>query len=164
MCRVADARLIRHPYTGPDTVGATPDSRVMNRLQIQATLDRSLVERVVAHAQREAPAESCGILLGSGHEIVAAIPARNLSGDPRRFLIDPRDHLAARRDARARGLEVIGFYHSHPQSEAMPSATDIAELTYPGSLYLIVSLVGEPAARLFRMEPDGPYEIGITIV
>jgi proteasome lid subunit RPN8/RPN11 len=87
----------------------------------------------------------------------------NLSADPNRFVIDPADHIAARRDARDRGLAVVGFYHSHPHSEPTPSPTDIAEVTYDGCLYLIVSLVAEPAVRIFRMDREGPREVEIEV-
>ena len=85
------------------------------------------------------------MLLGTSGEITEAVPTRNLAGDPHRFLIDPQGHIDARREGRRRGLEIVGFYHSHPHSPAVPSATDLAEATYPGHLYAIVSLVAEPA-------------------
>ena len=117
----------------------------------------------MSHSRDAAPAESCGMLLGGADGIVAAPRARNLSADPNRFVIDPADHIAARRDARDRGLAVVGFYHSHPHSEPMPSPTDIAEVTYDGCLYLIVSLVSDPPARLFRMDRGGPIELDLVL-
>jgi proteasome lid subunit RPN8/RPN11 len=123
----------------------------------------AVLKHVLAAARSAAPAECCGILVGSAEGILEALPARNLSNDPNRFLIDPLDHFAARRRARARGIEVVGFYHSHPHSEAAPSPADVAEVTYDGLVYLIVSLAGQPAARLFRMDPDGPRELDMTL-
>ena len=109
---------------------------------------------VVGHAREAAPEECCGLLLGLGQEIVEAVRGRNIADHPAtRFLIDPADHFAALRAARARGLEVVGFYHSHPASPAEPSARDVAEFTYPGHLYAIVSLQSAPAEiRLFRFD------------
>ncbi len=110
------------------------------------TLARSVCESVIGHARDAAPGECCGLLLGRGEEIVDAFRARNVADDPaRRFVIDPADHFAGRRAARSRELEVVGFYHSHPRSPAEPSPRDLAEFTYSGSLYLIVSLHAEPA-------------------
>ena len=107
----------------------------------------------VEHAREAAPHECCGVLLGRGDEILEAVRARNVADDPaRRFLIDPADHIRARRDARTRGLDVVGFYHSHPRSPAEPSERDIAEWSYPDQLCLIVSLQSEPAAiGVFRL-------------
>lgn len=124
---------------------------------------QAVIAAVKAHAQSAAPSECCGVLLGSADYIADAVPARNLSSDPNRFVIDPPDHIAARRHARERALDVVGFYHSHPHSEPAPSPTDIAEVTYDGCLYLIVSLVSEPAVRLFRMDRQGPCELDLKV-
>jgi proteasome lid subunit RPN8/RPN11 len=113
---------------------------------VPAAMRAAALDAVVRHARERSPQECCGLLLGRGVEIVEAVRARNIADDPvRRFLIDPRDHIAARRTARRSGVDLIGFYHSHPSSPAEPSATDLEELTYPGHLYLIVSLRAEPA-------------------
>ena len=100
------------------------------------------------HAERAKPRECCGVLVGRNDDILQAIEARNLADDPDRYLLDPADHIAIRRNARAAGLAVVGFYHSHPHSAARPSATDQAEATYPDHFYLIV---GDDAVRLFRL-------------
>lgn len=116
-------------------------------------LNRSQLDAVVAHARQAAPAECCGVLIGTEGDVVEAVPARNLAETPTRFLIDPQDHVRAIRSARARGLEVVGFYHSHPHSPAEPSPTDREEATYPDHVSLIVSLASEPPeARLFRFD------------
>jgi proteasome lid subunit RPN8/RPN11 len=113
---------------------------------------KDALDALVDHARASAPNECCGLLLGRADEIVEAVRARNIADEPHsRFLIDPRDHIGARRAARAGGLELVGFYHSHPRSPATPSARDVAEFTYPGYLYAIVSLASEPAeVQLFR--------------
>jgi len=66
---------------------------------------------IIEHAREAAPAECCGLLLGRGDEIVEAVRTRNIAAQPTRFLIDPKDHINGRREARRRGLEVVGFYH-----------------------------------------------------
>jgi len=112
---------------------------------------------IIEHARDAAPSECCGLLLGGGDEIVEAVRARNIAAEPTRFLIDPKDHIDARRDARRRGLEVVGFYHSHPHTRADPSETDRALAAYPDHLYLIVSLVSDPPEiSLVRLE-DGNF-------
>jgi proteasome lid subunit RPN8/RPN11 len=113
---------------------------------------RAAVAQMVRHAREAAPAECCGLLFGDVAAIVEAVRTRNVADHPAaRFLVDPKDHFDGRRAARERGLEVIGFYHSHPRSPALPSETDRAEAAYPDRLYFIVSLAGdEPDVRLFR--------------
>jgi proteasome lid subunit RPN8/RPN11 len=114
---------------------------------------RPVLDAVIAHARDEAPAECCGVLLGTPRAVTEARRSRNLAADPNRFLIDPKDHIDSRREARAAGLEVVGFYHSHPHSAPVPSATDLAEASYADCVYLIVGMAGErPDVRLYRFE------------
>jgi proteasome lid subunit RPN8/RPN11 len=109
---------------------------------------------MIAHAREAAPEECCGVLLGRGDAIVEARRARNAATSAEtRFLIDPKDHIDARREGRARGLEVVGFYHSHPHSLAVPSPTDVAETAYPGALHVIVGLGADPPeVRAFEFD------------
>jgi [CysO sulfur-carrier protein]-S-L-cysteine hydrolase len=117
-------------------------------------VDRSALDAIVAHAREAAPAECCGLLLGRDEEVAEAIRTRNVADQARsRFVIAPQDHIEGRRDARRRGLQVVGFYHSHPGSAATPSDIDIAEASYPDHLYLIVSLANAaPDIAIFRLD------------
>jgi proteasome lid subunit RPN8/RPN11 len=124
---------------------------------------------IVTYARSARPAECCGVLVGGEGRIDLAVPARNIAdesgGDPtRRFVIDPADHIQARREARRRGLTVVGFYHSHPATPAWPSPTDIAESNYGDAVHLIVSLAGDAAdVRLFRLEDGTAVEVAISL-
>jgi proteasome lid subunit RPN8/RPN11 len=121
------------------------------------------LQAVVAHAREAAPAECCGLLVGRSDEIVDALPTRNIAANPLRFVIDPKDHIDGRREARRRGLEVVGFYHSHPHSPAEPSEADVAEATYPDHVYLIVSLAADPPqVALFRLDQAALVPVAIT--
>jgi proteasome lid subunit RPN8/RPN11 len=123
------------------------------------------LEAIVAHAHAESPAECCGMLTGNGTSIDQAVRARNIAARPTRFLIDPKDHIDARRAARENGLEVLGFYHSHPRSPAWPSPTDVTEAAYPDAVYLIVSLEGGGIeARLFRIASGSATELPLVSV
>jgi proteasome lid subunit RPN8/RPN11 len=131
------------------------------------TLERAALETLVAHAREEAPNECCGVLLGTASSIAEAARTRNIADQPRsRFLIDPKDYIDLRRSARARRLEVLGFYHSHPASPAVPSPTDRAEAAYPGHLYLIVGLAAEPPdVAIYRLdESDGGNFLRLSVV
>jgi len=119
---------------------------------------------IIAHARDEAPVECCGLLVGGDRFIDEAVAAKNLAASPTRFLIDPKDHINARRAARDRGLEVVGFYHSHPHSPPLMSPTDIAEAAYPEAVHLILSLAGvDPEARLFRIEQGSAIELPLVL-
>jgi proteasome lid subunit RPN8/RPN11 len=118
------------------------------------------LQSIIHQARAVEPAECCGLLIGTGTVVTEAFQTANVAEVPGRFFIDPKGHIDGRRDARRRGLEVLGFYHSHPHTPAMPSARDRAEADYPGSLYLIVSLATDPIeARLFRFEKEGFLEV-----
>jgi proteasome lid subunit RPN8/RPN11 len=105
------------------------------------------------------------MLVGRDASIDEAVRAKNIAAAPTRFLIDPKDHIDARRAARRRGLEVLGFYHSHPHSPAWPSPVDVTEAAYPDSVYLIVSLERAVAdARLFRIGQGGAIELPLAPV
>jgi proteasome lid subunit RPN8/RPN11 len=120
-----------------------------------------VVDEVAAHARETLPAECCGVLLGTDNVVVEAVRAGNLSEDPNRYRLDPKDHVAARRAARERGLQVVGFYHSHPHSEPEPSVADLSEATYPGHLYLIVRPLAEGVkVRVFRFDQGRFLELG----
>ena len=117
-----------------------------------------VLDDIVDQARAEAPSECCGLLIGSvrmGEPAVeASVRTRNIRKSATRYQVDPAQHFAAIRHARAEGREIIGAYHSHPQSAPIPSPTDVAEATYPDFVYLIVSLLdaGHPEVRAFRID------------
>ena len=117
-----------------------------------------MIEAMVDHARRDAPLECCGLLAAWHGTIDQAIPTRNLKASPVEFLIDPLDHVRALKRTRTEGREVIGAYHSHPRSAAIPSPTDLAEAHYEEFLYVIVSLAGDPPdVRAYHLAPDGRF-------
>lgn len=85
------------------------------------------------------PQEACGILLGHGDLILTATVAANVHPEPlRHFEIDPADLIAAHRSARQGGPQVLGYWHSHPNGLARPSATDEAQASGDGGIWAIV--------------------------
>jgi len=121
---------------------------------------RRVLDAVVAHARASAPDECCGLLFGHDGEVVESRPTRNAADAPAtRFLVDPKDHIDGRREARARGLDVVGFYHSHPRSGPEPSATDLAEGTWTDQVHLIVGLgAAAPSAKMFTYRDGSSHE------
>lgn len=113
----------------------------------QVQIRQAVLEQIVAHASVEVPNECCGLLIGTPDRVERAFGARNLRASPSRYQIDPVDHFAAIKEARAIGLTVVGAYHSHPSSPPVPSDTDAEEATYPEYLYLIVSPGGDQGVR-----------------
>jgi proteasome lid subunit RPN8/RPN11 len=100
----------------------------------------AVLDRILGQARAEAPRECCGLLLGRPGVVEREYVARNLDNSETRFTVDPADHFAAMREARAAGLAVIGAYHSHPTRQAVPSETDRREAADHDFVHLIVGL------------------------
>jgi proteasome lid subunit RPN8/RPN11 len=98
-------------------------------------------KELVKYAREAFPNEACGILLGQTNTLHTIIPARNISTNPlHTYHIEDRTLIQAFQQANQRGISVIGFYHSHPTSDPIPSPTDIRLATYPDLAYVIISL------------------------
>jgi proteasome lid subunit RPN8/RPN11 len=84
-----------------------------------------VLEQISSHANSAHPDECCGLLLGDGSIISQAHASDNLAASPaRHFELDPQDLIDAHRMERSGGPRVMGYYHSHPNGPARPSATD----------------------------------------
>jgi proteasome lid subunit RPN8/RPN11 len=109
-------------------------------------IPEQLVRRIETHGVETFPYECCGALLGSddgngSREVTALLPLSNQRNDsPRnRFEVAPEDVLLAERTARDRKVDLIGWYHSHPNAPARPSEFD-REHAWPWYSYIIVSI------------------------
>jgi proteasome lid subunit RPN8/RPN11 len=109
------------------------------------------------HGRETFPHECCGALLGRDGRILDVIPLPNTTeeGPRRRFLVRPEDYRAAEAGASARGHELLGFYHSHPDHPARPSQYDL-DHAWPNFLYVIVSVMdGTPTdTTCWRLRED----------
>ena len=105
------------------------------------TLLPESVARIRSHAREVYPFECCGALIGRTGVVreVFALPNTTTEGPRRRFLVRPEDYKAAEARARRSGEELLGFYHSHPDHPARPSAYDL-EHAWPVFSYVIVAV------------------------
>ena len=111
------------------------------------TLPQTLFDEIERHGREAYPEECVGALIGTvaaggaARTVERLFPIDNRSGEnrKRRYLVSPLDYLAAERAADAAGKTLLGFYHSHPEHPAEPSATDL-DLAQPNFVYLIVSI------------------------
>ncbi len=128
-------------------------------LQIPA----SIYDQIRQHGEAAYPHECCGILLGvlegSCKTVIQAIPTQNSSATPaNHYRIAPGDLIHALRESRSSGLEIAGFYHSHPDHPARPSATDLAEAHWLGCSYLITAIAQGPATDTHAFHLAGKSE------
>lgn len=139
--------------TDTDTLGLSPSVR------------DALLDHAVAGADRDPPEEVCGVLAGRRDPDHATATRRvpNVADRPRsRYELDPEATMTAVDAAATDGDDVVGFYHSHPESAPVPSATDRARATWTGYVYLIVS--PPEAIRAYRFTGDGFDELTVQVV
>ena len=118
------------------------------RVRITSVSHHALVEA----ASLAAPAECCGVLGGRDGFIIAVIPVANVAAESEsQFELDPAGLVEARSALRRDGLDVVGFYHSHPRTSPEPSSYDVANAWYPESVYVVIGLEPRPAVRAFRI-------------
>jgi proteasome lid subunit RPN8/RPN11 len=103
-------------------------------------------EAVRRHGEETYPHECCGVLLGrmedEERQVVEMVRCGNTRADrPQdRYNIDPRELVRIQRQGHERGLDIVGFYHSHPDHPARWSQTDLAEAHWMGCSYIITSV------------------------
>lgn len=116
-------------------------------------LPGALADEIRRHGEAAYPAECCGALIGraasdpgpgaatgAAKEVLRLWPAENRrTDDPHRYLIAPEDLRRIEREVREAGQEIVGYYHSHPDHPARPSAFD-TEHAWPWYSYLIVRI------------------------
>ena len=109
-------------------------------------LRQPVYDEIRRHGEETYPYECCGVLLGGvdGDTRIASASVRchNTRADSpqNRYEIDPVEVVRIQRDARTRGLDIVGFYHSHPDHPAQWSSTDLAEAYWLGCSYVITSI------------------------
>ena len=125
-------------------------------------LDQNIIDAITAHAERDYPHECGGMLIGRFAEGKKAVTetfplenAREEEARHNRVLILPKDVLRAERYARENKLDVVGYYHSHPDSPAVPSQYDL-DHALPVWSYIIASVIDGKVAdiRSWEMEND----------
>ncbi|MCB9451700.1 MAG: M67 family metallopeptidase [Anaerolineaceae bacterium] len=104
-------------------------------------LPSALAQVLVQHARAAAPQEACGIIAGQGEQAQRVIPVANSATDPTHFYrMDDRELTQVLFTLEQEHLTLLGFYHSHPAGDPIPSPTDIREAHYLRTPYLIVGL------------------------
>jgi len=134
------------------------------------TIPRSIADALLAHARSEVPNEACGLLAGDLATGVATAyhPARNAEASPLRYNVDPGDLVRIIFAIDDGGEDLIGIFHSHTHTPAVPSPTDLRSAQYPDAFYLLASL-SEPdagpaeALRAWRITDGASTEVPLRI-
>jgi [CysO sulfur-carrier protein]-S-L-cysteine hydrolase len=126
------------------------------------SIPKNIVETVYTHAQAGLPNEACGYLGGNDGVVRTFYPMTNVDASPEHFSFDPKEQFAVVKEARAKKEELIGVYHSHPETPARLSEEDIKLFNDPNPTYVIVSLKNkEPTMNGFKVFKPSDDEIQI---
>jgi proteasome lid subunit RPN8/RPN11 len=123
---------------------------------VQLQLRAGVAAAIEAHGREAYPHECCGAMLGREGIVGRAVPLPNTTeeGPRRRFLVRPVDYRAAEAAAADAGLDLLGFYHSHPDHPAKPSQYDL-DHAWPSFSYVIVSVMGGEDKQLTSWQLKG---------
>jgi proteasome lid subunit RPN8/RPN11 len=129
-------------------------------------LEKHYIDDMIAHARREAPLECCGVLSGKDERALKLYQATNAEHSRYCYNIEPQELFRINQECEENGWQFLAIYHSHPDSAAYPSPTDIERASWPESLYLIVSLLRpeNPEVRAFRIRDGEVSEEKIEVV
>ena len=134
------------------------------------SLPPAVAEQLMGHARSELPNEACGLLSGSlaTGRATAFHPARNVEASPLRYNVHPEDLVRITFAIEEAGDDLVGIFHSHTRSAAVPSATDRRSAMYPDAVYLLASLADadaplDRALRAWRIVRGEAFEVPLTI-
>lgn len=124
-------------------------------------LSQNVIDSITAHAERDYPHECGGMLIGhfaadAKKTVTETFPLENAREEEarhNRVLILPKDVMRAERYAREKKLDVVGYYHSHPESPAVPSQYDL-DHALPVWSYVIASVMKGKVAEIFSWEME----------
>ncbi len=132
------------------------------------TIPAAIIEEMLAHLRSDYPDEGCGLLGGLAGVVSHHWPTTNAEPDDKyvRYLIEPKEQLAAEEEMDQLGQELTAIYHSHTHTPAYPSPTDVRTAYYPESFYVLVSLTDpqNPIIRAYKIIKPDPWGVQGEIV
>ena len=133
----------------------------MNKLIIS----NALLQHVINHCKSVYPNEACGMLAGKNNVVKKVYEMTNIENSTVSYLMEPKEQFRAMKEMRNSGEKMIAIYHSHPHSQAYPSAKDVKLASYPDSAYVIISLADneKPDIRAFEINDGEIKEVEITV-
>jgi proteasome lid subunit RPN8/RPN11 len=129
-------------------------------------LPRTLVNKLLAHAQKNPDIEVCGLIANDTSNHKDYYPVENISEHPdSRFLMDASQQIKAMKQMREQQQELFAIVHSHPTTNATPSPPDIQENDYKNVFYIIISLntKGVLEMRAYTQQDDNMQVVDLIL-
>ncbi len=122
-------------------------------------MPQSIYNKLIKTAEKESPLEACGLLAGNDLTIHAFYPLTNMDASAEHYSMDPAEQFNALADMRKHGWEIVGIWHSHPETAARMSIEDQKLAFMPGVSYVILSLAAGHRGEIksFRKNQDGSF-------
>jgi proteasome lid subunit RPN8/RPN11 len=131
----------------------------------ELVIPHDMIADLLAQAESGAPAEICGLIGGRANQAERLIAIPNADSIPlTRYTMDRRAMVSALLAFERDGLEVVAIYHSHPNTENIPSMTDIALASWPDALYLIVNPALPTPIRAWQIRLGKVLEARIYVI
>jgi [CysO sulfur-carrier protein]-S-L-cysteine hydrolase len=134
------------------------------------TIPRSMAEELLIHARSELPNEACGLLAGDLQtgRATGFHPARNAEASPLRYDVHPDDLVRIVFEIEDGGEDLVGIFHSHTHTPAVPSPTDLRTAQYPDAFYVLATLSDAEAGpaealRAWRITRGASSEVSLRI-
>ncbi|MEY4767992.1 MAG: hypothetical protein RL637_631 [Pseudomonadota bacterium] len=136
-------------------------------MTIEIELPLKLTQQLLHQAQQYSDLEICGLVSIQNQQFYRCYPIENIADFPQKqFLLNPQQQIHAIKQMRENGETLFAIYHSHPQSPAIPSATDIAWAEFANIFHLIISLniKGLLEIRGFKIEHQQVEELILRLI
>jgi [CysO sulfur-carrier protein]-S-L-cysteine hydrolase len=132
------------------------------------TIERAIVDQIIAHARADHPDEACGVVagpVGSGRP-VRFVPMANAERSPTFYRFDSMEQFKVWKEMDDRDEEPVVIYHSHTATEAYPSRTDVSYASEPNAHYVLVSTRADDATefRSYRIVDGEVTEEEVAVV
>jgi proteasome lid subunit RPN8/RPN11 len=128
------------------------------------TISKAVFDQLTTLARKEAPLEACGLLAGIDKNVTHFYPLTNADAAPEHFSMIPEEQFAAIKDMRTKSINMLGIWHSHPETPARMSEEDLRLAFTPDVIYVITSLTEDiPSISGFRVEAGEPVGIQVFL-
>ena len=133
-------------------------------MQDEFYIPKDIFDELISHCKDASPNEACGILAGIENKASRIYKMTNIEKSPVSYLMDSKEQFKVMKDIRENNLKMLAIFHSHPSSQAYPSAKDLNLAFYEDSIYIIVSLIeSDPAVKGFLIKEGKIKEVAIAV-